>query len=188
MLSSAFSTPHRPTWFRLMHHCGRGLTFEYLCFHPSLSHKIYNRVSSLSAQPLCHETRHFLTTFIETSFLILIASCLKKQFKVSYYHFVCVCVCVCMCARTRAHMYMCSVVSDFAAQWSVAHQAPLSMEFSRQEFWSVLLFPIPGDLPNHPGIKPSSPAVPALAGGFFTTAPPGKPIGSLKYCWAFREI
>ena len=144
-----------------MHDCGRGLTVEYLCFHPSLSHKIYNHVSSLSAQPLCHETRHFLTTFIETSFLILVASCLKKQFRVSYYH-VCVCVCACMC----------SVVSDFAAQWSVAHQAPPSLEFSRQEFWSVLPFPIPGDLPD-PGIKPTSPASPALLGRFFTAEPPG---------------
>ena len=46
--------------------------------------------------------------------------------------------------------------------------APPSMEFSRQEYWSGLPFPSPGDLPN-PGIKPTSPASPALAGGFFTT-------------------
>ena len=48
--------------------------------------------------------------------------------------------------------------------WTVAHQAPLSMGFSRQECWSGLPFPPPGDLPD-PGIKP---AYPALAGGFFT--------------------
>ena len=53
--------------------------------------------------------------------------------------------------------------------WTEAHQAPLSMEFSRQEYWSGLLFPPPGDLPN-PGIEPSSLASPALAGGFFTTS------------------
>ena len=48
-------------------------------------------------------------------------------------------------------------------------QAPLSMEFSRQEYWSGLPFPSPGDLPD-PEIKPMSPASPALAGGFFTTS------------------
>ena len=45
-----------------------------------------------------------------------------------------------------------------AASWTVAHQAPLSMGFSRQEYWSGLPFPSPGDLPN-PGIKPTSPAL-----------------------------
>ena len=49
-----------------------------------------------------------------------------------------------------------------------------SVEFSRQEYWSGLPFPSPGHLPN-PGIKPESLASPALAGGFFTGAPPGKP-------------
>ena len=55
--------------------------------------------------------------------------------------------------------------------WTVAHQASLSMGFSRQEYQSGLPFPSPGDLPD-PGIEPSSPA---LAGGFFTTESPGKP-------------
>ena len=55
--------------------------------------------------------------------------------------------------------------------WTVAHQAPMSMGFSRQEYWSGLLFPSPGDLP-YPGIEPTTPASPALAGGFFTTKPP----------------
>ena len=54
------------------------------------------------------------------------------------------------------------------------HQAPLSLGFSRQEYWSGFPFPPPGDLPN-PGIEPTSPAYPALAGGFFSTKPPGKP-------------
>ena len=56
--------------------------------------------------------------------------------------------------------------------WVVAHQAPLSVGFPGQEYWSELPFPSPGDLPN-PGIEPSSPA---LAGRFFTTELPGKPI------------
>ena len=57
--------------------------------------------------------------------------------------------------------------------WTVAHQAPPSIVFPRQESWSGLPFPSPGDLPD-PGIEPASPA---LAGGFFTTEPPGKPLG-----------
>ena len=52
-----------------------------------------------------------------------------------------------------------------------ALQAPLSMELSRQEYWSALPFSPPGDLPD-PGIEPASPA---LAGGFFTSVPPVKP-------------
>ena len=55
----------------------------------------------------------------------------------------------------------------------VACPAPLSMEFSSQEYWSELPFPPLGDLPN-PGIKPTSPVSPVLAGGFFTPEPPGK--------------
>ena len=51
---------------------------------------------------------------------------------------------------------------------TVAHWAPLSMGFSRQEYWSGLSYPPPGDLPN-PGIEPTSDS-PALAGGFFTTS------------------
>ena len=55
-------------------------------------------------------------------------------------------------------------------------QAPLSMEFPRQEYWSGSKFPSPGDFLN-PGIEPTSPV---LAGGFFTTEPPGKPKGRLE--------
>ena len=55
---------------------------------------------------------------------------------------------------------------------TITHQAPLSMIFSRQEYWSGLPFPTPGDLPN-PAIKPKSPT---FVGEFFTTEPPGKPI------------
>ena len=58
--------------------------------------------------------------------------------------------------------------------WTVAHQAPLCMGFLRQEYWSGLLLPSLGDLPN-PGIEPESPVCPALAGGFITTDPSGKP-------------
>ena len=70
---------------------------------------------------------------------------------------------VCLCACVLSHVWLFAIL--------VAHQAPLSMEFSRQEYWSGLSFPTSGDLP-HPGIKPVSPA---LAGRFFTTVPLGKP-------------
>ena len=53
--------------------------------------------------------------------------------------------------------------------WTLSHQAPLSMGFPRQEYWSGLPFPSPGDLPD-PGIEPTSSS---LAGRFFTTEPPG---------------
>ena len=63
-----------------------------------------------------------------------------------------------------------SLVSDsFVTLWTVALQAPLSMGFSRQECWSGLPCPSPGDLPNA-GTEPGSPASPALAGVFFTTS------------------
>ena len=63
--------------------------------------------------------------------------------------------------------------NSFAIPWIVAHQAPLTVGFPRQEYWSGLPFPSPGDLPD-PGIKPRSPALQVgycilqWAGGFFT--------------------
>ena len=65
-----------------------------------------------------------------------------------------------MCACILSHVRL------FATPWTIAHPAPLSMEFSRQEYCSELPFPSPGDLLN-PGIELVSPATPALAGGFF---------------------
>ena len=63
-----------------------------------------------------------------------------------------------------------SCVQLFATPWTVTLQAPLSMGFSRQEYWSVLPFPSPGDLPD-PGIKPKSPALQANS---LLSEPPGK--------------
>ena len=62
-----------------------------------------------------------------------------------------------------------NIVQLFAAPWTIAHQAPLSMGFSRQESWSKVPLPTPVHLPN-PGIEPVSLASPALAGRFFTTS------------------
>ena len=62
-----------------------------------------------------------------------------------------------------------SHIQLFATPWTVAHQASLSMGFSRREYWSGLPFPSPGDLPD-PGIKPESPTLEADA---LTSKPPG---------------
>ena len=70
-----------------------------------------------------------------------------------------------------------SVVSNSATLWTVAHQVPLSMGFSRQEYWSGLPFPSPGGLPN-PGIKLRPPALQADS---LLSEQPGKPKEHLKY-------
>ena len=83
-----------------------------------------------------------------------------------------VCVCVCVCVKSLSHVRL------FTTPWTVAHQAPLSMGFSRQGYWSGLSCASPGDLPN-PGIKPGSPALQADA---LSSEPPGKPPGNLFLC------
>ena len=70
-------------------------------------------------------------------------------------------VCACTCTQS------CPTLCD---SWTVAQQAPPSVGFSKQEYYSELPFPTPGDLPD-PGIEPTSLASPALAGRFFTTRP-----------------
>ena len=70
-------------------------------------------------------------------------------------------------------MHVCeaaSVLPDSVSPWTVTHQAPLSMGFSRQKYWSGLPCPSPGDLPN-PGIKPRSPSLQADS---LPSEPPGK--------------
>ena len=99
-------------------------------------------------------------------------------------------VCVCVCTQWRS-------CPTLTTPWTVARQTPLSLEFSRQEYWSGLPFLFPGDLPD-PRIKPVSPESPALAGRSFTTAPHGKPITpfiqssnsppEFLLCWANFQI
>ena len=72
--------------------------------------------------------------------------------------------------------------SDPETSWTVTHQAPRSMGFLRQEYWSGLAFPSSGDLPN-PGIKPLSLASPALARGFFTNWATGEALQPLDTGW-----
>ena len=76
-----------------------------------------------------------------------------------------VCVCVCMHALCAKLLQLCL----FVTLWTIAHRAPLSMGFSREEYWSGLPCPPPRDLPN-PGIEPTSLVSLALAGKFFTTS------------------
>ena len=83
------------------------------------------------------------------------------------------------------HAQLLSHVRLFGIPWTVARPAPLSMEFSRQEYWSGLSFPTPGDLPN-PETEPASLVSPALVGRFFTTEPAGRPnrvINKNKIFW-----
>ena len=89
---------------------------------------------------------------------------------------VCVCMCVCVCVCVCAQSLRC--VRLFVTLWTASHQASLSMGFSRQEYWSGLPCPPPGDLP-YPGIKFASPE---LAGRFFITEPPARRnISNLKH-------
>ena len=86
--------------------------------------------------------------------------------------------CVGVCLHTLSHVWF------FVTPRTVARQAPLSMGFSRQEYWSGLAFPSQEDLPN-PRTELGSPVSPALAGLFFITVPPGKPYGCglvIKLC------
>ena len=79
------------------------------------------------------------------------------------------------CSKILVHISEVKLLSRvrlFVTPWTVAHQAPPSMGFSRQEYWSGLPFPSPGDLPD-PGIEPGSPALQADA---LTSEPAGKPI------------
>ena len=79
-----------------------------------------------------------------------------------------------MCVM-KVKVWSLSRIRLFATLWIVAHQAPLTMGFPRQEYWSGLPFPSLGDLPD-PGIElTSGTSVLCIVGGFFTAEPPGKP-------------
>ena len=112
---------------------------------------------------------------------------MEKNLKKNNTYTLCICSVIYMCVYIHIYIYtrvytytcvcVCSVASHvhlFATPWTVACQAPLSMGFARQEYWSGLSCPPPGHLP-HPGTELESPMSPALTGGFFTTESPGKP-------------
>ena len=90
-------------------------------------------------------------------------------------HRVCVCVWVCVCVRARAHLHALSRVQPFETLWTVAHQASLFTEFSRQEYWSGSPFPVPGDLPTW-GIEPVFLVSAAFGRQILYHLPLGKPV------------
>ena len=96
------------------------------------------------------------------------------------FDYLCVCVCVCVCAQARMPGHF-SCVWLFAIPWTVACQAPLSVEFSRQEYWDGLPFPSPGNLPK-PGNEPGSPSLQADS---LPSEPLGKPICMYMYIFLF---
>ena len=114
------------------------LIFPEHCFIPDLHHELLQGVLKS-------------VTAMASDFILVELNSKK--------HLLVVIMCVCQVIL---------VTYDSATLWTAAHQAPMSMGFSRQDYWSRLLCPPPGDLPN-PGIKPASLISPALAGGFFTT-------------------
>ena len=85
----------------------------------------------------------------------------SNHYAVHLYLLQCYMSIMCVCAQ------LLSCVQIHAAPWTAACQAPLSMEFPRQEYWSGLPFPPPGDLPDS-GVEPMSLVSSVLAGGFFT--------------------
>ena len=90
-------------------------------------------------------------------------------------------------SHTKVKVKSLSRVRLFVTLWTVARQAPLSTGFSRQEYWSGLPFPSPGDLPD-PGIKPGSPALEANA---LTSEPPRKPAQSHRkhqFWWRRKRV
>ena len=109
----------------------------------------------------------FLFLFSDQFFSVI--SCFLCALFPRLYHYCSIPLYMLQLINVRACLISC--VQLFVTLWTIAYQVPLFMEFSRQEYWSGLPLPPPGDLPD-PGIKPVSPA---LAGRFFTTVPPGKP-------------
>ena len=85
------------------------------------------------------------------------------------------------------HAKVLSRVQLFATLWTVAHQAPLSMGFPKQEYWSGLPFPSPGDLPNLK-IKLTSLESLALEDGFFTIEPPGMSFSRYRCCCSVAQL
>ena len=84
------------------------------------------------------------------------------------------------------HMCTLSRVRLFATPWTVAHEAPLSMGFPRQEYWSGLPFPSPGDLPD-PGMEPTSPVAPALQANSLPLGPLESSLHRLSHLILIRK-
>ena len=110
---------------------------------------------------LCSDSRKWKRRVLSLWLALRLLSCLPESCSVGG--------CLSPGPSLHASALLLSPVRLCVTPGSVALQAPLCMEFSRQEYWSGLPFPPPGDLPD-PGVEPTSPLPPALAGGFFTTS------------------
>ena len=119
------------------------------------------RVHSLVGELRFHKLVKFHTVHNNTNYML---SCFSV---LTILKSVCVCLCVRMCAHARSGTRSCPTLFC-AMDCSLAERILMFMEFSRQEHWSKLPFPMQGDLPD-PGVEPATLASPALAGGFFTT-------------------
>ena len=113
----------------------------------------------------CHQSSHLLGILYMPGTLCTLS---HFMLTITFYEG---CVCVCVCVSVSLSVCLSHLVM-FDSMTSWTWQAPLSMEFSRQEYWSGLTYPSPGDLPN-PWIKPRSPALQANS---LPSEPPGKPL------------
>ena len=137
----------------------------------------FSQFSFLHLLRLSHDFSFLLSTLNYIDFLMLNQPCIPSRRTTRHMYHIFYILCLIFlnfiynfCISVHACVGVCSVWL-FATLWTIAGQASLSMGFSRQEYWSGVPFPSPGDFPN-PGIKPRCPA---LAGGFFTTVPCRKP-------------
>ena len=176
-----------------LHYARHGVIYFTASF--SFNAQYYEKVLLWMSFNLCQVT----TKWVMSVIIFFHVQKVKISNLCIIYSNVCVCVCVCVCIYIYTHIYIdnifdkgktqsdlflkahcscclcvcmlsCSVVSDFSRPYG-RRQAPLSMGFFRQEYWSGLPLPSPGDLPN-PGIKPRFPALPAHSS---PSEPPGKP-------------
>ena len=139
---------HKKGWDFVTVEMGDPFTYPYLCYILFQHHNFISAVLQgiLPKGALCF-------WYLKQSSM---EKCLYVCVCVSLCVWNVVCVCVCVCARAHS-----SYIQLFGTPWTVTSQAPLSIGLSRQESWSRLLFPSPGDLPNSE-IKLESPMSPAL--------------------------
>ena len=142
--------------------CHRTPALGYLCHTanshwPSILYMVIYRFQWYSLRS-SHTLLPALCPKLCSLCLCLLCSLTSRLISIIFLNSICACI--------LSHF---SRVWLFVTLWTIAHQAPLFMGFSRQEYWNGLLCPPPGD-PHDPGIKPRSPVSPALRGGFFTTS------------------
>ena len=143
------------------------------CYSLHSSHPLLSTV--ICPLLLCHSLRADLSTLYHSECLKILdkiqVGYVSVESNLFFFPFGFLQLNKCTRCRNSVVVQSLSGVQLCETPWTVAHQAPLSTEFSRQEHWSGLSFPTPGDLPV-PGVEPASPA---LAGAFFTTELSGEP-------------